>query len=104
MSTKIISLDEFAYLILNLYQNIPADQRAPIKRVIGWIRTAHKMIVESEYDISVVKLAVRQLEDLNDKEKNQYFLLGGFCALCDHYELNIIGSFLRHIKTSFVDI
>lgn len=93
MSVKIIDLNDFAYLILTLYQNIPADQRAPMKRVIGWIRTAHQAIIEENYDESIVKLAIANLEETNHKTSGAFCTMGQFIDLCDYYEMNTALSF-----------
>lgn len=93
MSTKIISLNDFAYLILNLYQNIPADQRATIKRVIGWIRTAHKVLQDCEYDESIVKLAIANIEEINHDGNGVFLTMGQFIELLDYYQLNTALSF-----------
>jgi len=87
MSTKIIDFFDFQDLIFQILENIPEEKRAPESRIDGWIRTAHRHIQDGEYDISVVKLAIKHMEDLDDGDFK--ISVGAFVALMQWYDVNL---------------
>lgn len=87
MSTKIIDFYDFQNLILQILENIPEEQQAPESRIDGWIRTAHRHIQDGEYDISVVKLAIKHMEDFDNGDFK--ISVGVFVALMQWYDVNL---------------
>jgi len=87
MSAKIIDFTELSDLIYQILENIPPEERAPESRIDGWIRTAHRHIIDRECDISVVKLALKHMEDLDDG--GYKMSVGAFAALLEWYDLNM---------------
>lgn len=87
MSTKIIDFFDFQDLIFQILENISEEERAPESRIDGWIRTAHRHIQDGEYDISVVKLAIKHMEDFDSDDFK--VSVGAFVALMQWYDVNL---------------
>ena len=85
--SKIIDFYEFTEMIYKMMENIPPEERAPESRIDGWIRTAHKNIDQGRFDISVVKLAIKHMEDFDDESHKMS--VGAFIALLEWYDLNM---------------